>query len=175
MPGTTTNYGFPYPTGTDSINTGDEKIQELAQAIEDFIDGSEGLNKLWDIKVPGTGDATTYTRSGTTTFGAFSSGPSYTFTTGASGLFQVILTANFVNATTGANGMALSYDISGGLYTASLGESMVTTTARGGASMIRYHDGSPNTSYTITPQTRTITSTGTLTLYNHNVQVITCG
>jgi len=174
MAGTTTNYGFPYPTGTDSISAGDNKIEELAQAIEDFIDGSEALNKLWDIKVDTT-DATTYTRSGTTTFGAFSGGPSYTFTTGKSGLFEVKLTANFVNATTGANGMAVGYDISGSLYVAALGESLITTTARSGGTLSRFHDGTPSTSYTITPQTRTITSTGTLTMYNHSIQVITYG
>lgn len=174
MAGTTSNYGFPYPTGSDPISDGDTKIQELAQAIEDFIDGSEASGKLWDIKV-NTTDATTYTRSGSTTFGAFTSGPTYNFTTGPSGLFQIILTANFVNATTGANGMALSYDISGGLYTAALGEAMVTTTARGGASLTRFHDGSPSTSYTITPQARTVSSTGTLTMYNHSIQVITYG
>jgi hypothetical protein len=173
MAGTTTNYGFPYPTSTDNVSDGAAKIQDLAQSIEDFIDGSEGLNKLWDIKVDTT-DATTYTRSGTTTFGAFTSGPTYTFTTGKSGLFQVILTANFNNTTTAANGMALAYDISGGLYTAALGEAQ-TVTSRGGATLMRFHDGTPSTSYTITPQARTISSTGTLTLYNHNIQVITYG
>jgi len=174
MAGTTTNYNFPYPTGTDYVTDGDTSIQDLAQAIEDFIDGSEASGKLWDIKVDTT-DATTYTRSGTTTFGAFSGGPSYTFTTGKSGLFEVKLTANFVNATTGSNGMALAYDISGSLYVAALGEAMVTTTARGGATLSRFHDGAPSTSYTITPQTRTVTSTGTLTMYNHSIQVITYG
>lgn len=173
MAGTTTAYGFPYPTGTDSINQGDTKIQDLAQSVEDFIVGSEASGKLWDIKVDTT-DATTYTVSGTTSFQSFSSSVTYTFTTGKSGLFQVLLTGNFNNTTTAGNGMALSYDISGGLYTAALGEANVVTD-RGGGTIARFHDGTGSTSYTITLKARTITSTGTLTLYNHNIQVVTFG
>ena len=174
MAGTTTNFAFPYPTGTDSINTGDTKIQELADSLDSFISGSEAVGKLWDIKVDNT-DATTYTvASGTTSFASFGSSVTYTFTTGKSGLFEVKLTGNFNNTTTAANGMALAYDISGGLYTAALGEAQVVT-GRGGATLSRFHDGTGSTSYTITLKARTVTSTGTLTLYNHGIQVITYG
>jgi hypothetical protein len=38
MPGSTPTYGFPYPTGTDRVQDGDNAIAALAQAVEDEID-----------------------------------------------------------------------------------------------------------------------------------------
>jgi len=40
MGGTTSPYGFPYPTGTDRVMDGDNAIQALAEAVDDFSFGS---------------------------------------------------------------------------------------------------------------------------------------
>lgn len=37
MPGSTPEYGFPYPIGADPLGDGDDRVQELAEAVEAVI------------------------------------------------------------------------------------------------------------------------------------------
>lgn len=43
MAGTTSPLGFPYPTGTDRVMDGDNAIQALAEAVDDYFVGATGV------------------------------------------------------------------------------------------------------------------------------------
>jgi len=178
MAGTTTNYGFPYPTGTDSINTGDTKIQELAQAIEDFIDGSEASGKLFNFNTNEDVNNRTTTNCSSTPKNVASSTAGFTFTLGASGLFAVIVSGNANNTTTAANGWALGASVSGGGISADVELSSDTSgTSRAGGSSIRIFDGTGGATVTLTPRIRTILTGGSdsIIVYQHRIQVISLG
>lgn len=173
MAGTTTNYALAYPTSTDNLSDGANKIQELAEDIDTLLsdNGSGGY-----LQTSTQGSTTTsYSRaSGTTTFGAFTGAPTYSVTTGKSGRVMVILTADFANGTT-ANGMAVSYTLSSGGFTPTYAKAITTQNARTGASFVWIHSLTANATYTLTLQGATLTSTGALNLYNHSVQFIELG
>lgn len=44
MAGATVPLGFPYPTDTDLVQNTDEAIQALAEAVDDYIDGTAWAN-----------------------------------------------------------------------------------------------------------------------------------
>jgi len=63
MPGSTPDYGFPYPTGTDRVMDGDNAIEALARAVEDVFGGIIAIEKPatatltltnGPVEVPGT-------------------------------------------------------------------------------------------------------------------------
>lgn len=180
MAGTTTNYAFPYPTGTDSINTGDTKIQELADSLDAFISGSEALGKLFNaVKDTDTTNRTT-TGCSTTEKNVTGAGTT-TITLGKSGFFAVIANANVNNTTTAANGwvygVKVTGSVSGLIDPISLASSLVGT-ARLGASVINFYDSS-NAGETITlqPMVRVV-STGTsdtIIVYQSTIQAVTFG
>jgi len=181
MAGTTSNYAFPYPTGTDSINTGDTKIQELADSLDAFISGSEASGKLFNHV--GTTDTTNRTTTNCSTTEKNVTGASTTtITVGKSGFFAVIGTVNAVNNTTASNGwvygLKVTGSVSGTIDTVALANSAVSTTARSGGSFINFYD-SANAGETITiqPQVRVV-QTGTadtIIVYQSTVQVVTFG
>lgn len=180
MAGTTTAYGFPYPTGTDSVNTGDTAIQNLAQSIEDFIDGSEGLNKLFNHVI--TTDTTNRTTTNNNTTEKNVTGASTTtITVGKSGFFAVIGNANVNNTTTAANGWVYGLKVtgstSGTIDTVALANSAVGTSRAGGSFINFYDSANPGETITIQPQVRVV-STGTadtIVVYQSTVQVVTFG
>lgn len=172
MAGTTTKYALPYPTSTDYLTNGATKIQELADRVETIL--SDNTTGYLQVETEGS-TVTGYTRaSGTTSFGAFTGAPTYSITTGKTGRVMIILTADFANATT-ANGMAMSYSLSSSGFTPDYATALTTQNARTGASFVYIHTLTPSTTYTLTLQGATLTSTGSLTVHNHTVQSIELG
>lgn len=169
MAGVTTNYGIDYPTSTDLVRNGATAIQTVATDIDTL---------LFSNYLPVTTHVSTttgYSRaSGTTTFGAFTGAPTQSITTGKSGKVVIILTADFANGTT-ANGMALSYTLSSSGFTPTYAKAITTQNARTGASFVYIHSLAANTTYTLTLQGATLTSTGALNVYNHSIQSINIG
>jgi hypothetical protein len=180
MAGTTTNYGFPYPTGTDSINTGDTKIQELAQSLEDFFDGAESGSAFIDVaNSSNLDDNTAYSRTGvSTSFVAFNSptgGVSYTFTPRASGLVMLCFSGNGKASTAGVNWW-ISVDLSGG-YTldANKARSIAGTgTGNTSGSTTFIVDGTSGSAITCVVQAQASSST-TVTLNDHMMQAVYLG
>lgn len=179
MAGTTTNYGFPYPTGTDSINTGDTKIQELAQALEDFFDGAESGTAFIDVANSSVlTDPTAYSRTGvTTSFVAFNSptgGLTYTFTPRASGLIMLCFSGN--GKASAAVDWWISCALSGG-YTLAAGKSRsIAGTGTGLASGATTFliDGTAGSAITVTVQAQA-SSSATITLNDHMMQAVYLG
>ena len=180
MAGTTTGYSFPYPTGTDSINTGDTAIQSLAQTIEDFIKGSEGSGKLFNAAT--TTDTTNRTTTNCSTTEKNVTGASTTtITLGKSGMFAVIGNANCNNTTTAANGwvygLKVTGSVSGTIDSVALANSAVGTSRAGGSFINFYDSANAGETITIQPQVRVV-STGTvdtIVVYQATVQVVTFG
>jgi len=180
MAGTTTNYGFPYPTGTDSINTGDTKIQELADSLDSFISGSEALGKLFNVN--STTDTTNRTTTNCSTTEKNVTGASTTtITLGKSGVFAVFVTGNVNNTTTAANGwvygVKVTGSVSGTIDPIALASSNVGT-SRSGSTCVNFYDSSnPGETITLQPMVRVV-STGTadtIIVYQSNVQIVTFG
>lgn len=46
MPSSTPIYGFPYPLGTDPVGQGAQDIEDLATAVENYLDKFQGLIKV---------------------------------------------------------------------------------------------------------------------------------
>ena len=46
MPSSTPIYGFPYPLGTDPVGQGAQDIEDLATAVENYLDIYQGLVKV---------------------------------------------------------------------------------------------------------------------------------
>lgn len=178
MAGTTSVYGFPYPTGTDSINTGDTKIQELAQAIEDFIDGSEAAGKMFNYQASEDTNNRTTTNCSSTPKNVTGATSGFSFTVGGSGFFAVIVSGNANNTSTAANGWALGASVSGGGISSDVELSVDTTgTSRGGGSSIKFFDATPGASITLAPRVRTILTGGTDTIvvYQHKIAIVSFG
>lgn len=55
MPSSTPIYGFPYPLGTDPVGQGAQDIEDLATAVENYLDIYQGLVKIVPSSVSGTG------------------------------------------------------------------------------------------------------------------------
>ena len=178
MAGTTTNYGFPYPTGTDSINTGDTKIEELAQSLEDFFDGAEsGSSFIVVANSSDLDDNTAYSRTAvTTSWVAFNSpsSVSYTFTPRASGLMMLNFSGNG-KASSNVNWW-ISVDLSGGT---TLGANKARAIAGTGTALTSgattfLVDGTANTAITCVVQAQAASST-TVTLNDHMMQAVYLG
>jgi hypothetical protein len=176
MAGTTTNYGFPYPTSTDNVSDGATKIQELAQKLEDFFDNAESSTAFIDI---GNNSDLTVTTAYSRTVTAFAtlnspSSLTYSFTPRASGLFLVNFSGNGKNSI--SSNWWISPDISGGAtLAASQARAIVgsgTANESGGCSFVV--DGTANTAITIAIQGKS-TSSGTVTLNDHMLQVVYLG
>lgn len=179
MAGTTTNYGFPYPTGTDSVNTGDTKIQELAQKLEDFFDNAEGATSFIDIG--NNSDltvVTSYSRAMTAgaAFATLStpSNLTYSFTPRASGLFLITFSGN--GKSSAATNWWISPDISGGAtLAASQARAIVGSGTSNQSGACTYVvDGTANTAITVAIQGKS-TAASTVTLNDHMLQVVYLG
>jgi len=171
MAGTTTNYAIDYPTSTDLVRNGATAMQTLATDVDTLL-FSDYLPVTTHVST-----TTSYSRaSGTTTFGNLTGAPTQSITTGKSGKVVVILTADCANGTT-ANGMALSYTLTGtgGSFTPTYAKAITTQNARTGASFVYIHSLAANTTYTLTLQAATLSSTGSLNCYNHSIQSINIG
>lgn len=169
MAGTTTNYAIDYPTSSDLVRNGATAMQTMATDIDTLL-ASTYLPLTTHVST-----TTSYSRaSGTTTFGALTGAPTQTITTGKSGIVAIILTADIANGTT-ANGMALSYTLSAAGFTPTYAKAITTQNARTGNSFIFLHALAANTSYVLTLQAATLTSTGSLNCYNHTIQSINLG
>lgn len=165
MAGTTTGYGFPYPTGSDLVRNGDNAIQSLAQSVEDLLDGNF-------IQIFADNNSTTLT----TTSSSYStrSDCSVTFTNGKSGKFAVILTVVTFNS--GANNNFASYEIVGSTTVAAGSDGTVVAgngTGRSGGSAVRVFTGTPGVSTSVTLAIQT--SGGTMSVPTAYLQVVTLG
>lgn len=179
MAGTTTNYGFPYPTSGDNVSAGAAKIQELAQSLEDFFDTAAGASAFVGIGGNSTyAQNTAYSRASVTTSFVTLNTPSsltYTFTPRSSGLFMVNFSGNGKASTAGVNWW-ISPDISGG---ATLGANKARGIAGTGTDVVSgaatyVVDGTANTTITIAIQAQAASST-TVTLNDHMMQVVYLG
>lgn len=179
MAGTTPNYGFPYPTGTDSINSGDNKIQELAQKLEDFFDLAESGTSFIDVANSSVlTDNTGYSRASVTTSWVNFNTPSsvsYTFTPRASGLMMLNFSGNGKASTAGVNWW-ISVDLSGGATLAANKARSIAGTGTGNTSGATTFlvDGTANTAITCVVQAQASAST-TVTLNDHMMQAVYLG
>lgn len=173
MATTTTNYGFTIPQSSDLVRNGATAIATLGQNIDDFIAGSSATGKLFYI----AGFDSTSTAQ-TTTSATFvnKTDCQVSFTTGKSGVFAVILTAN-VHTSSAGTGCIASYDISGALTSAAdNGRAVINrSTERIQASQIRLFDGTPNTSCTVTLAMASGAAGTTVTVNEANIQVVCLG
>lgn len=180
MAGTTSNYGFPYPTSTDYVRNGATAIQSLADGIDAFISDSEAANKLFD-RVVNTQSSTAYSRSVTTTFVTLNSPSSltYTFTLGKSGVAMISFGGNINGATAGVN-YFVGADVTGASisgFGAAQGTSIATTgTGRGGGASTIVVDGTPGGTVTVAIQGKSSSGTAsTVTLNDHFITVLLLG
>ena len=171
MAGTTTKYAIPYPSSTDYLADGATKIQELADRV-DLVMSTTYLDVADKIST-----TTGYSRAtGSTTFGAFTGAPTQNITTGPSAKVMIILTADIANSTSTANGMALSYSLSGSAFTPTFAKAITTQNARTGASFVYVHSLTGNSSYTLTLQGASLSGTAqNITVHNHTIQTIELG
>lgn len=173
MAGTTTNYALDYPTSTDLVRNGASAIELLATDVDTLL-ATNYLNESTQVTT-----TTGYSRAtGSTTFGPFTGAPTQTFTTGKSGVTLVILTADCANSTSTANGVAVSYTITGtgGSFTPTFAKAITSQNARTGASFVWVHTLAANTLYTITLQGASLASTAqNITVHNHSIQTINLG
>jgi hypothetical protein len=180
MAGTTTNYGFPYPTSTDLVRNGATAIQSFADSVDTFIAGSEAFGKLFNFeRFEDANNRTTLNCSttpknvtGATTIGT-------TVTIGKSGFFAVIVSGNANNTTTAANGWVLGAQVSGaGMATSDVELSGdITGTSRSGGNSIKFFDATGGATITIDPRVRVV-QTGTadtIVVYQHKIQVVSFG
>lgn len=178
MSGITAVYSFPYPTGTDSINTGDTAIQNLAQKIEDLLDTSPNAGGFFRYyQVEDTAGRTTLNCSSTPK--NVTSGSTLNFTNGKSGFFAVIMSGNLNNTTTAANGFSFGALVTGGSVASNdvALSTDVTGTGRGGGASIQFYTATAGASMTVTPRVRTILAGGadTIVAYQYRIQVVTFG
>lgn len=150
MAGTTSNYGFDYPTSTDLVRNGASAIQTLANDIDTFIaaSGVGTSGKLFNVY---STDVTTSTTTTATTPTNIPTNPnSTTFTTGKTGLFLVWVSAR-LTAPSSTTFAFVSPQISGAVTSTAdtlrsgttYGNNAVTTT------WMAAFEGTANTSTTI--------------------------
>jgi len=179
MAGTTSNYGFPYPTSTDYVRNGATAIQSLADGLDAFISDSEAANKLFD-RVLNSQISTNYSQTATTTFSAFAtpSALQYTFTLGKSGVALISFGGNQQGGTAGIT-YYTSPDITGASisgFGAAQGQSIVsvgTTRVSGGCTLVV--DGTPGGTVTVKIQAKTSSGSSTITLYDHFITALLLG
>ena len=169
MAGTTTNYGFPYPTSSDLAKNGASAMQSLAEAIDTFVSGSSGVGALFRIYSDTT--STGQTQTGTT----FTSKTDcqVSFTTGKSGMFAVILWASGSNATSG-EGWKARVLLSGGSSSATNDITLRNTSTEAG-SVVWFFDGTPNTSSLATLQIASTSAGSTASVSTAEIMVVTFG
>jgi hypothetical protein len=181
MAGTTTNYGFPYPTSTDLVRNGATAIQSLATALDAYISDSEAVDKLID-RVRNDQVTTAYSRSVSSTGFVILNSPSslsYTFTLGKSGVALVIYGGNISGATAGVT-YYVSTEITGASITgfgASQSQAIVctgTNRSSGGATMLV--DGTPGGTVTVAIHGKSSSATASVvTLNDHFLTAVTIG
>lgn len=173
MATTTTNYGWTVPQSSDLVKDGATAIATLGNDIDGYIAGSSASGKLFFIA--GT-DATSTAQTTTSTTFVDKTDCEVTFTTGKSGVFMVILTANVHTSTNGVGAVA-SYRISGGATVAADSSRAVLnrSTERIAASVMRMFDGTPNTSTTVTLAMQSGTAGTTVTVNDATIQVVCFG
>lgn len=76
MGGTTAPLGFPYPTGTDRVMDGDNAIQALADAVDDYFVGVDNVSGLVWAPVAVGGQSRLYRRGRMGIFVSEGIGPS---------------------------------------------------------------------------------------------------
>ena len=169
MAGTTTNYGFPYPTSSDLAKNGAAAIQSLAESVDTFVSGSSGVGALFRIYSDST--STGQTQAGTT----FTSKTDcqVSFTTGKSGMFAVILWAAGSNATSG-EGYRARVLMSGGSSSAT-NDLQLRDTANQNGTIVGFFDGTPNTATLATLQIASTSSGSTASVTNAEITVVTFG
>lgn len=176
MSGTTANYDFPYPTSTDLVRNGASAIQSLADGIDAYISGSSGTGKLFYIA--GSDSTSTSQTTSSATYVTKSDCQVTGFSTGASGVFAVILWANLQPSADG-NVARASVSISGAVsFTPTVGgESGMAIYNKNAqltaGSVMKIFDGTPNTSTTVT--LNMASSSGTSTVNDAFIQVICLG
>jgi hypothetical protein len=173
MATTTTNYGWTVPQSSDLVKDGATAIATLGNDIDGYIAGSSASGKLFFIA--GTDSTSTAQTTTSTTF-VDKTDCEVTFTTGKSGVFMVVLTANVMTATAGT-GASASYRISGGATVAADSSRAVITrsTDRMQASVMRFFDGTPNTSTTVTLAMQSGSGSVTATVNDASIQVVCFG
>lgn len=178
MAGTTTNYGFPYPTGTDDVNVGDNKIQELAQKLEDFFDGAESGTAFIDVaNSSNLTQNAAYSRGSVSSTWVTLNSPSsltYTFTPRASGLMMLNFSGN--GKASGAVDWWISLDLSGGATLAANKARSIASngTAISSGATTYLIDGTADTAITVAVQALASAST-TVTLNDHMIQAVYLG
>lgn len=184
MAGTTTNYGFAYPTSSDLVRDGATAIQTLAQNIDDFIAGSEGTNKLFDLIADSsyttTGTVASTTPANLTNIHTITPNPS----SGKSGLVVVIcrIRAALTGTAAATNTGYVALDISGGISeSASVTKAMSVTSSTAGnvmtnTSVYVYDMATPLTATTYKIQGWATTATNcTLNVYESRITVLALG
>lgn len=173
MATTTTNYGFTIPQSTDLVRNGATAIATLGQNIDDYIAGSSASGKLFYIA---GADSTSTAQSTTSATFVNKTDCQVTFTTGKSGVFVVILTANVHTGTAGISAIA-SYDITGATTVAGdTGRAVINRgTERIAASVVRVFDGTPSASCTVTLAMATSTAGTTAWVNDASIQVVCLG
>lgn len=172
MSTTTTAYGWTIPQSTDLVRNGATAIATLGQNIDDFISGSAASGKLFNI----TTDSTSAAQTTTSTTYVQKTDCQLTFTTGKSGLFVVILSAN-VEAGLAGNTASVSFDISGGV-TQAASDSYGVLNANANrikADAVAFFDGTANTSTTVTMNMKTTSGSSTATCNYARLTVVTFG
>jgi hypothetical protein len=174
MAGTTANYGFAYPTGTDLVRNGASAIQTLADGIDSFIGGSSGSGKLFYIAADDTAAGSGTTTSATYTNSLGSAAITASFSTGKSGMFCVVVTANCLHST--ATGIvSVSVDVAGALTSSATDTRairLVGTATQAGTSVF-FFDGNASTATTVKLAAKT--SAATATISAARIQVICMG
>lgn len=173
MATTTTNYGWTVPQSSDLVTNGATAIATLGDDIDGYIAGSSASGKLFFIA--GT-DATSTAQTTTSNTFVTKTDCQLTFTTGKSGVYMVILTANLSTATNGVGAVA-SYEITGGsTVSADASRAVINrSTERIAASVMRFFDGTPNTSTTVTLAMQSGTAGTTVTVHDASIQVVCFG
>lgn len=177
MAGTTTNYGFTYPTSSDLVRDGATAMQTLATDVDSFIAGSSGLGKLFEI-VENQLITTAATCASVGSFANLTTGPnSGTFDLGKSGVCIIVTQARISNATGGYTGNNfISTNLTGGISASAAVTRAGITTGTGSqtVSFIDIIDGTPGATVTYNVQGQ-VSSASTMNITWSKVTVINLG
>lgn len=176
MAGTTSNYGWSYPTSTDLVRNGASAIQTLASSIDSFIGGSSGTGKLINHttqSVAGTG-----TR-GAASFAALGANPNKitNWQLGPSGVLAVYISGICWNTNNGSINY-ISADVSGAItagaaFARSAAVTGVTATTKTGVGFWSFFDGTPNGLVTV--EIQGYASAGQLNVDYSNITLVSIG
>lgn len=165
----TTNYNFPYPVATDLAKNGYLDIQNLAQAVEDLLDGS-ATKPL--IRFTNDVTSTTQTQSGTT-YTNKTDCQVLNFPLGASGKFLVMLWAAGSHPTSGQGAqarVALS-----GAFTGNTDEITLRNTANISGFTAGLFTGTANANLTATLAMRATDTGSAASIANATIWVVALG